>query len=84
MRSSPRFRRFAFSYGSAFAILYVIALKFDLALFTVYPTIGVVLLGTHHSESDPLADIEFGSRSTRARTGLGEVTGCPTHQVKFG
>ena len=35
--------------GLAFAILYVIALKFDLALFTVYPTIGVVLLGTHHS-----------------------------------
>ena len=27
----------------------MIALKLDLALFTVYPTIGVVLLGTHHS-----------------------------------
>ena len=37
MTSSPRFRRFAFAYGSAFAILYVIALKLDLALFTVYP-----------------------------------------------
>ena len=49
MTSSPRFRRFAFAYGSAFAILYVIALKLDLALFTVYPTMGVVLLGTHHS-----------------------------------
>ena len=49
MTSSPRFRRFAFTYGSVFAILYVIALKLDLALFTVYPTIGVVLLGTHHS-----------------------------------
>ena len=49
MTSSPPFRRFAFAYGSAFAILYVIALKLDLALFTVYPTIGVVLLGTHHS-----------------------------------
>ena len=32
---------FAFTYGSAFAILYVIALRLDLALFTVYPTIGV-------------------------------------------
>ena len=53
MTSSPRFRRFAFAYGSAFAILYVIALKLDLALFTVYPTIGVVLLGTHHSR-DPV------------------------------
>ena len=49
MTSSPWFRRFAFTYGTAFAILYVIALKLDLALFTVYPTIGVVLLGTHHS-----------------------------------
>ena len=49
MTSSARFRRFAFAYGSAFAILYVIALKLDLALFTVYPTLGVVLLGTHHS-----------------------------------
>jgi hypothetical protein len=49
MTSSPRFRRFAFAYGSAFAIFYVVVLKLDLALFTVYPTIGVVLLGTHHS-----------------------------------
>ena len=49
MTSSSRFRRFAFAYGSAFAILYVIALKLDLALFTVYPSMGVVLLGTHHS-----------------------------------
>jgi hypothetical protein len=49
MTSSPQLRRFAFAYGSAFAILYVIALKLDLALFTVYPTIGVVLLGTHRS-----------------------------------
>ena len=37
MTSSPWFRRFAFAYGTAFAILYVIALKLDLALFTVYP-----------------------------------------------
>jgi hypothetical protein len=49
MTSSPRLRRFAFAYGSAFAIFYVIALKLDLALFTVYPSLGVVLLGTHHS-----------------------------------
>jgi hypothetical protein len=49
MTSSPRFRRFVFAFGSAFATLYVIALKLDLALFTVYPTIDVVLLGTHHS-----------------------------------
>ena len=49
MTSSPWFRRFAFAYGPAFAILYVTALKLDFALFTVYPTLGVVLLGTHHS-----------------------------------
>jgi amino acid permease len=49
MTSSPRFRRFAFACGPAFAIFYVVVLKFDLALFTVYPSFGVVLLGTHHA-----------------------------------
>ena len=55
MTSSQWFRRFAFAYGPAFAVLYVIALKSDLALFTVYPSLGVVLVGTHHSKdvSDP-------------------------------
>ena len=49
MTSSHAFRAFAFAYGTAFAVLYVIALKLDLALFTVYPAQSVVLLGTHHS-----------------------------------
>jgi amino acid permease len=49
MMPASWFRRFAFAYGSAFAMLYVVVLKLDLALFTVYPTLGVVLLGTHHS-----------------------------------
>ena len=49
MTSSHAFRRFAFAFGSAFAVLYVVALKLDLALFTVYPSLGVVLLGTRHS-----------------------------------
>jgi len=49
MTSSHAFRRFAFAYGTAFAVLYVVALKLDLALFTVYPKQSVVLLGTHHS-----------------------------------
>ena len=44
------FRRFAFAYGTAFAVLYVVALAWDLALFTVYPSFGIVLLGTHHSK----------------------------------
>ena len=38
MTSSHAFRRFAFAYGTAFAVLYVVALKWDLALFTVYPS----------------------------------------------
>ena len=49
MTSSHVFRRFAFAYGTAFAVFYVVALKLDLALFTVYPSLGVVLPGTHHS-----------------------------------
>jgi hypothetical protein len=49
MTSSNSFRRFAFAYGIAFAAIYVLALKLDIALFTVYPSIGVVLLGTHHA-----------------------------------
>jgi amino acid permease len=49
MTSTHAFRRFAFAYGTAFAALYVVALKLDLALFTVYPSLGVVLPGTHHS-----------------------------------
>jgi amino acid permease len=55
MTSSHAFRRFAFAYGTAFAVLYVVALKWDLALFTVYPSLGVVLPGTHHSRdtADP-------------------------------
>ena len=50
MTSSPAFRRFAFAYGLAFAVFYVIALARDLALFTVYPSLGIVLLGTHRSK----------------------------------
>jgi len=49
MTASHSFRRFAFAYGTAFAAFYVVALKLDLALFTVYPSLGVVLLGTRHS-----------------------------------
>ena len=49
MTSSHAFRRFAFAFGAAFAGFYVVALKLDLALFTVYPSLGIVVLGTHHS-----------------------------------
>ena len=55
MTSSLWFRRLALAYGPAFAVLYVVALKADLALFTVYPSLGIVLLGTHHAKdvADP-------------------------------
>jgi amino acid permease len=55
MTSSPAFCRFAFAYGTAFALFYVVALFRDLALFTVYPSLGIVILGTHHSRdvADP-------------------------------
>lgn len=55
MTSSAPFRRFAFAFGTTFAVLYVIALAKDLALFTVFPSLGIVLAGTHHSRdvADP-------------------------------
>ena len=49
MTSSLAFRRFAFAFGTVFAALYVVALKLDLALFTVYPSLGIVVLGTHRA-----------------------------------
>jgi hypothetical protein len=49
MTSSMAFRRFAFTFGMAFAVLYVIALAKDLALFTVFPSLGIVLAGTQHT-----------------------------------
>ena len=55
MTSSAAFRRFAFAFGTTFAILYVVALARDVALFTVFPSLGVVLAGTHHTRdvADP-------------------------------
>ena len=59
MTSSSAFRRFTLAYGLAFAVLYVVALKRDLALFTVYPSLGVVLLGTHHSRDITAPSMAF-------------------------
>jgi amino acid permease len=55
MTYSTSFRRFAFSFGTTFAVLYVVALAKDLALFTVFPSLGIVLAGTHHTRdvADP-------------------------------
>jgi hypothetical protein len=55
MTSSAAFRRFAFAFGATFAFLYVIAVAKDLALFTVFPSLGIVLAGTQHTNgvTDP-------------------------------
>src|ERR1700741_2829582 len=55
MTSSAPFRRFAFAFGTTFAVLYVVALAKGLALFTVFPSLGIVLAGAHHSQdvADP-------------------------------
>jgi len=55
MTASAPFRRLAFVFGAAFAVFYVIALAKDVALFTVFPSLGIVLAGTHHSRdvADP-------------------------------
>jgi amino acid permease len=49
MTSSAAFRRFAFTFGTTFAVFYVVALARDLALFTVFPSLGIVLAGTQHT-----------------------------------
>jgi hypothetical protein len=56
--SALAFRRFAFAYGTAFALLYVVARVQGLALFTVYPAQGIVLAGMHRSRdaADPAMD----------------------------
>jgi hypothetical protein len=55
MTSSAAFRRFAFAFGTTFSFLYVIAVAKDLALFTVFPSLGIVLAGTQHTNgvTDP-------------------------------
>src|SRR5262249_56984692 len=47
--SAPALRRFTFAYATAFAFIYVVVRARGLALFTVYPAQGVVLMGTHRS-----------------------------------
>jgi hypothetical protein len=45
MMAAPSFRNFAFAFGAAFAVFYVVALAGKLALFTVFPSLGIVLPG---------------------------------------
>jgi hypothetical protein len=58
MTSAPAFRRFALAFGTAFGLIYVIARAKGLALFTLYPSLGIVLLGMHRSRdvADPVLD----------------------------
>jgi hypothetical protein len=55
---APAFRRFALAFGTAFGLIYVIARVKGLALFTVYPSLGIVLAGMHRSRdvADPVLD----------------------------
>jgi hypothetical protein len=59
MTYTPAFRRFALAYGTAFALLYVIARKRGLALFTVYPSLDIVLPGMHRSRDVVDPAMEF-------------------------
>jgi hypothetical protein len=53
------FRRFAFAYAIAFAVLYAVARAKGFALFTFYPTLGVVLMGLHRSRDVADPTLEF-------------------------
>jgi hypothetical protein len=57
--SSPAFRRFAFAFGAAFALVYVVARERGLALFTVYPSLGIVTPGMHRSRDAADPAMEF-------------------------
>jgi hypothetical protein len=51
-------RRFALAFGVGFAFVYVMARARGLALFTVYPSLGIVIPGMHRSRdiADPAMD----------------------------
>src|SRR6201987_5169741 len=55
--TSPH-RRFVSAYGAAFAFFYAVAHARGLALFTLYPSQGIILLGSHRSRdvADPVLD----------------------------
>jgi hypothetical protein len=61
--SNPAFHRFALAFGTVFAFIYVIARLKGLALFTVYPSLGIVLVGMHRSRD--VVDPVFGFSRAR-------------------
>ena len=58
MTSNAAFRRLAFTFATTFGPLYVIARAKGFGLLTVYPSLGIVLLGMHRSRDvvDPAMD----------------------------
>ncbi len=58
MTVASTLRKFAFAYGPAFAVIYAVARARGFALITVYPSLGIVLLGMHRSRdvADPALD----------------------------
>jgi len=91
-------RRFAFAFGTAFALCYAIAVGRQLALFTVFPSLGIVLPGTVQSRdvADPAlsflapAMYWYGWTATAALGGLAVgliatlVPGAWTRQIWLG
>ena len=59
MTSHPAFRRFAFAYAATFAVLYAVMRATGLLLFTVYPTLGIVVAGLHRSRDVVDPALEF-------------------------
>jgi hypothetical protein len=57
--STGALRRFSFGYAVAFSIFYPLARAWGVALFTVYPSLGVVLLGLHRSRDAVDPAVEF-------------------------
>ena len=55
---SPAFRRFGLAFATAFAIAYVTGRIKGFALFTVYPSLDIVIPGMHRSRDvvDPVLD----------------------------
>ncbi len=56
--TAAAFRRLALTFSTAFALVYVVGRAKGLALFTVYPSLGIVLPGMHRSRhaADPVLD----------------------------
>jgi hypothetical protein len=57
--STPAFRRFAFAFAASFALIYAVARAPGLALFTVYPSLDIVLPGMRRSRDVVDPAMEF-------------------------